>query len=291
MQLQSMRTAHYGLAGDGERAVQSLLTSLKTRSALDLRWQRPLGADVATILSFTSPAGDALAALATELRRHDDEERVTNQVLADRARQIEYIFRQFYGGDPQAPHAYRLPLRSFMHLAWRPYFTHRFVDLLRRWERRVAASRLPWPEKRREIAATYSRSDDASSPERKRLRRWGFPRDMDFVLIDFSAPFVQIVATERAAVTAIAVARFRRDTGRLPASLNELAPTYLPEVPQDPASGQPLLYKVTPEAFTIYSVGPDGKDDGGDLSSSIRTIPPLGHDGRDIGLRVLTPDH
>ena len=40
-------------------------------------------------------------------------------------------------------------------------------------------------------------------------------------------------------------------------------PDYLPEVPKDPFSGKELVYRVTPTGYLLYSVGVDGKDDGG----------------------------
>jgi hypothetical protein len=41
-------------------------------------------------------------------------------------------------------------------------------------------------------------------------------------------------------------------------------PTYLPAVPTDPlTAGQPLIY--APDRGVVYSVGRDGKDDGGKL--------------------------
>ena len=51
--------------------------------------------------------------------------------------------------------------------------------------------------------------------------------------------------------------------GREPASLAELVPALLPAVPVDPYSGKPLVYRLDPKGFVLYSVGPNGRDDGG----------------------------
>lgn len=68
----------------------------------------------------------------------------------------------------------------------------------------------------------------------------------------------------RTADAALAVERFRRaHNGALPASLDALVPAYLPKVPSDPYSGQPLLFKPLNPGFVVYSVGEDGRDDGG----------------------------
>ena len=68
-----------------------------------------------------------------------------------------------------------------------------------------------------------------------------------------------------ATLTALGVESFRRATGRLPATLDELVPGELPGLPADPMMpGGTLLYRVDADrVFTIYSRGADGDDDGG----------------------------
>jgi hypothetical protein len=70
-------------------------------------------------------------------------------------------------------------------------------------------------------------------------------------------------AYSRLARTALAVERFRLAHGRLPESLGELVPEFLPVVPADPFDGQPLRYRVLSKGYMVYSVGDDGHDDGG----------------------------
>ncbi|QNN21251.1 hypothetical protein HED60_02865 [Planctomycetales bacterium ZRK34] len=67
----------------------------------------------------------------------------------------------------------------------------------------------------------------------------------------------------RLAMTALAVERFRLAEGRLPKSLNEVAPKYIDAVPIDPCTGQSVIYKTTEKGFIIYGTGPDQTDDGG----------------------------
>jgi hypothetical protein len=69
----------------------------------------------------------------------------------------------------------------------------------------------------------------------------------------------------RLTVTAIALKRFRLRNGSFPSSLTELVPEFLKTVPIDPMSGQPLLYRLNADgSYTLWSVGEDGNDDGGD---------------------------
>lgn len=61
----------------------------------------------------------------------------------------------------------------------------------------------------------------------------------------------------------LAVRAFTAAVGRPPARLTELVPAWLPEVPRDPFTGGPLAYSRVGSRVRIYSVGPDGRDDGG----------------------------
>jgi hypothetical protein len=62
---------------------------------------------------------------------------------------------------------------------------------------------------------------------------------------------------------AVAATRFRIDHGALPNRLKELVPQYLEGIPLDPFDGKPLRLAVKEDRRIIYSVGPDGVDDGG----------------------------
>ena len=62
---------------------------------------------------------------------------------------------------------------------------------------------------------------------------------------------------------AFALAAYRRDHGRYPEKLNEIAPKYLPEVPIDLFASGPLVYRPSADGYLLYSVGLNGKDDAG----------------------------
>jgi hypothetical protein len=70
-------------------------------------------------------------------------------------------------------------------------------------------------------------------------------------------------AAHAAAVVAVAMTRFRIDRGSYPSKLEELVPTYLEEIPADPFDGKPLRLISKDGQWIVYSIGPDGKDDGG----------------------------
>lgn len=64
-------------------------------------------------------------------------------------------------------------------------------------------------------------------------------------------------------LTATALAVHRAETGKFPEKLAELTPKLLEEVPTDPFTGKPLIYRRTAEGYVLYSVGPDLEDDDG----------------------------
>ena len=65
-------------------------------------------------------------------------------------------------------------------------------------------------------------------------------------------------------LVALALRAYHEDKKAYPATLAELAPTYLKRLPDDPfALKGGFRYRKQGEKFVLYSVGPDAKDDGG----------------------------
>jgi len=72
--------------------------------------------------------------------------------------------------------------------------------------------------------------------------------------------------SHEAMVTILAVKRWRLEKGQYPAALGDLVSAgLLKEVPADPYSGKPLVYKKTGDDFSLYSVGQNFADDGGEV--------------------------
>jgi len=92
---------------------------------------------------------------------------------------------------------------------------------------------------------------------------------------------VQSQSAHEVAATLVAATRQRLATGGVPATLDELVPGQLRSVPRDPfATDKPLLLRRTDTDWTVYSVGPDGEDDGGPVRANVENLG--GND--DIGL-------
>jgi len=141
------------------------------------------------------------------------------------------LYRIFFLPDDLA--AYRRNMRAFQTLAARPYAEAR--DGWQRLHEQIKAQRggglltgllLPAAER---MAVAAARTD----------------------------------ATYRLAQTAVAVERYRGKHGKLPGVLDEAAPEFVPSIPLDPFTQSPLRSRRDGDDFLLYSVGPDGVDNGG----------------------------
>lgn len=85
----------------------------------------------------------------------------------------------------------------------------------------------------------------------------------------------------RCLIVALAAERYRQAHGDWPESLGKLDPEMLSAVLLDPYDGEPLRYKRLLDGVIVYSVGPDGVDDGGTLDRENAIRP-----GTDLGYRL-----
>jgi hypothetical protein len=90
-------------------------------------------------------------------------------------------------------------------------------------------------------------------------------------------------AEARAAAVALAVERYRVANQKWPESLDQLVPKYLTHVPRDPFAAEVLLLGTFDEGIVVYSVGPDGVDNHGNIGKNPMTP------GTDIGFRLWDP--
>jgi hypothetical protein len=75
---------------------------------------------------------------------------------------------------------------------------------------------------------------------------------------------VRLQTTVNLAITVCALERYRLAHGGYPENLDALVPTFMPKLLPDLMNGQPFHYRRTDDGwFLLYSVGEDGKDDGG----------------------------
>ena len=100
----------------------------------------------------------------------------------------------------------------------------------------------------------------------------------------------RIAATQtilRSLATACAVERYRMARGRLPATLEDLVPVFLPSIPTDPLTGKPLCYKPSENSsYLIYGTGWDQTDNSGSSVTAITGLSSKTMDQADWGVLV-----
>jgi len=91
------------------------------------------------------------------------------------------------------------------------------------------------------------------------------------------------LARQRAAEVLLAATRQRLASGTLPESIDTLVPDRLAVVPLDPYSSKdPMRMRVAGDEMVVWSVGPDGEDDGGPHQEGVESDT----DSDDVGLRM-----
>ena len=120
----------------------------------------------------------------------------------------------------------------------------------------------------RESAAAIVQRDRESSRQTYGTLRMTWMRivthkNLRAVEMNFEKTHARSIASLRLVTTELAARTHERTRGKPPIALTDLVPSHLPGVPIDPFSQKPLIYRATSNAFLLYSVGPDGKDDGG----------------------------
>jgi hypothetical protein len=84
----------------------------------------------------------------------------------------------------------------------------------------------------------------------------------------------------RCALVMVAVERYRRANNCWPDNLMDLVPQFLSKVPLDPFDATLLRYRRLDDGVVVYSIGPDGEDNGGTFDKDPNK------QGTDVGFRL-----
>jgi hypothetical protein len=121
----------------------------------------------------------------------------------------------------------------------------------------------PWAETKQELAEAYARLNKLTGllgRFRYMISSIGIPN-----CGRASERAVQVEIERQLTLAAIGLRRFELRHGKLPPSLEALLPEFLAALPYDYMSAKPLGFRLKSEgSYVLYSVGDDGKDDGGD---------------------------
>jgi hypothetical protein len=89
-------------------------------------------------------------------------------------------------------------------------------------------------------------------------------------------------AARQIVIGAIALKRYQMKHGNYPAQLSDMTPDFASSVPFDPADGKPLRYRLNSDGtYTLYSIGDDEKDDGGNPLPATASNSKYWQQGRD----------
>lgn len=283
----AMRTRDYAAEGRGDEAAASAVVGLTVRGATGDLPIPMVQAEVGEVLSRSQPGDAALLAWDAALRNADAPDAVAREIERARGRFIERVWRQNYGPSPTAPRTQTLPRPGLLPWLWRPWFSRQIAGDLREWGEVLEVARQT-PAERAAVVTAHEEKRRASEPQSVFQRgRWFMGVWPNTAWTSLAhAVRRDTLAHDRVTRTVLAIERFRRaEGGRLPESLDDLVPRILEALPHDPFTAAPPLYRRTADGYVVYSVGPNLKDDGGDLS-----LPPLEWDAQGTPYRSGPPD-
>jgi len=169
---------------------------------------------------------------------------------------IEPFFKDWKPGDPPD-----YLLRAYPTVG-RPMFDRDCTRGLRFLERAIKATAEPWPRNWRDLEAIEA--DEEALPR------------YHLVAVTVAAPphitrtREEAAAKLRAAQIALALLCYKHDHGGYPADLATLEGAGW-KTPADPFTGRPFVYRREGRGFIVYSLGPDGVDQGGQPYDSTST--------------------
>jgi hypothetical protein len=135
------------------------------------------------------------------------------------------------------------------------------ADWLARFEAALPSTQDPWAEKARQL-------DEVDDLHQRQLER-GIAQRLAYLLLSARPSrslrvFYLLHLSEcRASHLLLALRRHKDRTGAWPTSLAQIEPHVSPETIRDPFSGKPFGYRLSGQTFLLYSVGPNGTDEGG----------------------------
>ncbi|MFA5240227.1 MAG: hypothetical protein WC476_11065 [Phycisphaerae bacterium] len=283
--LLSLRTLHLVQQGEDDAAVDSVITMLKMTRVLDSCPTMVLHTakavlvahaceDIYLLLEYAHPSEKALARLQDALSRAIAPNMLERMFFAERAYKLEIArnlmpdnitSRYLQDKVPDLPERLSLPSSRWGRLRVR----QKSVEYLRDMAKLVTIAQRPWPGPL-DAADTDLPLPTAGKP--------GGLLSSGAVFIHLTA---ETIALMRCSILAIAIERYQRQHGELPADLDDLCPAYIDSLPLDLFTGKKLLFSHDEETYAVYSVGTNRQDDGGPVVRQANEGGP-----RDFGLRI-----
>jgi hypothetical protein len=273
----SVRTLERVGRGDGDGAVASVAsearfvagatTDTTTLAATQQSVVVPdMVADVVVILRRTTPSEPALQNLDEALARVTAPEDLERLVAGE----AEFLSRR---------------LREYDGTLWawlvRPAIRQVATRAVDSGIEALAVARQPWPERIRGMSQLTDWSRPPLMPSSLRFVDGAHMRQ---VYATVAGRVAEAATGVNVARVAIALERHRRTTGAYPERLELLGEP--PAITMDPFAGRMLRYKPLASGYVLYSIGADGRDDGGDVGALPVRVPPGANGPRDFGIHL-----
>ncbi len=266
--LLSLRTLDLLVAGQGDQAAESIVSTLKIMRTIDTHPVMVLHVgkiafltlaceDVRILLEHGSVGEQSLQLLQQALSQSFPDDALERSFLTERVYQIEMaryllpaaITKKYLPAQaPDIPERIALPASRWAQMRLR----YQSVRYFRYMAALLTAVRQPWPKR---LDAAIGLADPAT-------KKKGGVLLTGAQLARFTAETSAIV---HCTIAALSVQRYHLAQNKLPASLDDLVPAYIDSVPIDPFTGGKLLYRFDEEAYVVYSTGINRLDDNGNL--------------------------
>jgi hypothetical protein len=294
----ALRAAVSALGDDPDATVSAIVSWLRLSRVFQIdagamNIDIPVGDIEATIpatLERLHPSLDALSRLERALGDYEDGTELIRTAMTERAWMIEYYWPRYFGvAAPQVtPTDSNTVGPGLREVLLRPELRRRMNERLQLFASIVSTAKttggLQMLARLRGLQASDVKSSFYTAT----------PRQILNVYQSYAARVCERIAIERSARLAIAVDRFRLKHGAMPASWEQVASEAKEPVPFDPLTGSPLRLVVRADSYVVYSVGGDGRDDGGHVDRPPLRAPSSPgsprHAAADWGVRVRIRD-
>jgi hypothetical protein len=264
--------------GDGDGAAAALVPCVRLQRTLQPYYRSAAAARLLgsfrILLRHTSPSDAALARLQGAMAVWLDVDGMERALMQDRVRYLSYL---------DAPR--RSLGEAVASIVTQPFLKSLTRRRLLSYDEALRVARLPPKERQDAIAATRR-----TAAATKRGLFGAFVNAPEIYFGPVLTTGVAERAARRTIAALLATERYRRaHLGATPASLAALVPEWLPSVPEDPSvPGQAIVYRRDADAYVIYSIDSNRRDDGGAFYGHGAAV--AKHVGpqspRDLGIRV-----
>jgi len=172
--------------------------------------------------------------------------------------EVDDVFEP-YGDKVQAVAGYVASLAVALISTDRQAMLAKFEGAFDRYQR--CAEMTPWQLKQKNLVDSLEKEFEASRIKQMRYFMYYYLLPSFNRVNELS---YRSKAEMEGLITTIAILRYKSDYGYYPENLQQLlTKTYIKQLPMDPFSDKPLVYRKTEENFVLYSVGLNFKDDRG----------------------------